>query len=60
MLFRSRTSSVDGFAWDRWEGDRRRSLVRIEGGVVTIVTGTADWPVLESLAGSLTPVPQAP
>ena len=50
------TSTVDGRSWDRWEGDKRRSLVRIDGGVVTIVAGTADWPVLEALAGSLEPV----
>lgn len=50
------TLTVAGEAWDQWQGDKRRSLVRIRDGVTTIVSGTATWDELAILAGSLRPV----
>ena len=50
-----RTSQVGGVGWERWAdsaGDRR-ALVRTAAGVTVVVDGTADWPELERLAGSL-------
>lgn len=50
------TSRVGGATWQRWTngpGDRR-ALVRTDGaGVTVVVDGSADWSVLEQLAGSL-------
>lgn len=49
--------------WLRLEGvptpDERRSLVAVDGGRVTVVTGSADWAELEQLAGALRPVDAA-
>ncbi len=36
--------------------DERRSLVLIEDGTATVVTGSAEWDELETLAGTLAPV----
>ncbi|MFM8239322.1 MAG: DUF4245 domain-containing protein [Actinomycetota bacterium] len=42
--------------WQRYEGaDGTRSLVRIDGGVTTIVSGTAPWEVLMELTERLSP-----
>ena len=42
--------------WQRFESpDGTRSLVRIEDGVTTAVSGTAGWDVLTDLAGRLSP-----
>lgn len=51
---------VGGVAWERYEstdreGVERRSLVRIVGGVTTVVSGGAAWPEIEQFAGSLKP-----
>ena len=52
--------TVAGREWVRLEGDptpdERRSLVAVEAGTVTVVTGSATWAELEELAGSLRPV----
>jgi hypothetical protein len=54
------TVAVGGREWMRMEGDPtpddRRSLVLIEGGTATVVTGSASWAELETLAGTLSPV----
>ena len=49
------TATVDGRTWERLgsDDDARRALVRDEDGVVTVVTGTAPYDVLEQLAASL-------
>lgn len=39
--------------WQRYEQPNRRSLVGIEAGVTTVVSGTLDWPALEKAAGSI-------
>jgi hypothetical protein len=36
--------------------DERRSLVAVEDGIVTVVTGSAQWAELEQLASTLEPV----
>jgi hypothetical protein len=47
-------ASVDGVRWERWtDGKGGRALVRTAGTVTTVVDGSADWPELEQLAGSL-------
>jgi len=51
----STTSTVAGVQWQRWSngpGDRH-ALVRTAGGVTVVVDGSAGWPELEQLAGSL-------
>jgi hypothetical protein len=50
------TSTVDGSAWQRFWGDggKRRALTHTVGSVTVVVDGTAGWPELEQLAGSLT------
>lgn len=54
------TVEIDGRAWTRMEGDptpdAKRSLVAVQDGTVTIITGSAEWAELEQLAGSLQPV----
>jgi hypothetical protein len=50
-----RAWTVSDESWERWAssaGDRH-ALVRSVGGVTTVVDGSADWPELEQLAGSL-------
>lgn len=54
------TVTIGGREWTRMEGDptpdERRSLVLIEDGTATVVTGSAPWAELETLAGTLQPV----
>ena len=54
------TVTIGGRQWTRMEGDptpdERRSLVLIEDGTATVVTGSATWAELETLAGTLAPV----
>jgi hypothetical protein len=54
------TVTLAGREWTRMEGDPtpddRRSLVLVEDGTVTVVTGSAGWAELETLAGTLAPV----
>jgi hypothetical protein len=52
--------AVSGQQWDQWEGDKRRSLVRVQNGIVTVVSGTAGWDELSALAASLVPAVAAP
>jgi len=53
---------IGDLEWVRMEGeptpDERRSLVSVDAGTVTIITGSADWSELEGLASSLRPVTQ--
>lgn len=55
------TVTIEGREWVRLEGDpvpdERRSLVTVDAGTATIVTGSAPWAELEELATSLQPVP---
>lgn len=51
---------VGGVTWERYEstdrdGVDRRALVRIVGGVTTVVSGSADWAELEQFTASLRP-----
>lgn len=50
------TREIDGVVWQEWQSEDRRSLVLIDEGVTTIVSGTADWAEIEELQGSLKPV----
>jgi hypothetical protein len=54
------TVTIADREWTRMEGDPtpddRRSLVLVEDGTVTVVTGSAEWAELETLAGTLAPV----
>lgn len=54
------TVTIGAREWTRLQGDptpdERRSLVSAEDGVVTVVTGSAQWPELEALAAALAPV----
>ena len=54
------TVTIGGREWTRMEGDPtpddRRSLVLVDDGTVTLVTGSAPWAELETLAGTLAPV----
>ena len=45
---------VMGVPWEKRESSTRRSLVRIDGGVTTIVSGTLPWDRLPTIAASLT------
>lgn len=47
--------SLGGAVWQRWSdpGSKRRALSRTQGKVTVVVDGTAGWPELEQLAGSL-------
>ena len=51
------SEQVAGTTWERLESSDRRSLVRVDGDVLTIVSGTADWAELAALAASLEAVP---
>lgn len=51
------SEQVAGATWERLESSERRSLVRADGEVLTIVSGTADWAELAALAASLEAVP---
>ena len=46
-------SSIAGARWQRYEQEKRRSLVKVDGGVTTTVSGTADWATLAGVAASL-------
>lgn len=46
---------VEGKPWVSYDGPKYRSLVRTEGGVTTMVTGTASFEDLASLASALRP-----
>ena len=50
-------SSLGGATWMRYEAPDRRSLVKMDGGVTTIVSGTLAWPALETYAASLVASP---
>jgi len=54
------TVTIGGRQWTRMEGeptpDERRSLVLIEDGTATVLTCSATWAELETLAGTLAPV----
>ncbi|WP_435124659.1 DUF4245 domain-containing protein [Actinacidiphila sp. bgisy144] len=49
------TLPVNGVAWQRWTGGRYDALVREQGGVTTVVLGTAPTSRLQSFAASLKP-----
>lgn len=49
------SQDIAGVAWQRWEADGRRSLVRIADGRTTVVSGSAGWEELIALASSLRP-----
>lgn len=49
-----RTVTVDGVAWEQWDGSRYDALVRRADGVTTVVTGTAPQARLAELAAALT------
>jgi hypothetical protein len=44
---------IDGTTWQRFEGETRKSLVRVEPTLTTVVTGTLDWAGLQSVASGL-------
>lgn len=46
--------------WLRYDGPEQRALVRIDGGVTVVVSGTAPWPTLEFLAERLSPTGEPP
>jgi hypothetical protein len=48
---------IDGTTWQTYETGDRRSLVRDDGTVLTVVSGSAEWPELTALAASLRPAP---
>ena len=54
------TVTIAGREWTRMEGDPtpddRRSLVNVDDGTATVVTGSASWAELETLVGTLAPV----
>lgn len=47
------TQAVGDATWERWESPKRRSLVLVDGSVATIVSGSAEWAELITLAESL-------
>lgn len=49
------TREVDGIVWQEWQAPDRLSLVQIEDGVTTIVSGTGTVAELESMARVLAP-----
>ncbi|MGK5629021.1 DUF4245 domain-containing protein [Streptomyces sp. URMC 123] len=48
-----RTQRVGDQEWTRWEGPKYDALVRTEGGVTTVVTGTAPFEDLARMAAAL-------
>ena len=46
---------VQGVVWERFENAERRSLVLADEASLTVVSGSAGWTELASLAGSLEP-----
>lgn len=53
-------TSIGGTTWQRYEQPKRRSIVGVDGGVTTIVSGTQGWSALEAVAADLTASQQAP
>jgi len=53
------TTTVGGQMWTEYLHENRlqRTLMFVDGGVTTLVTGTASWTDLETLAASLRPAP---
>ena len=49
------SQDIAGTAWERWESEKRRSLVRTDAGSAVVVSGTASWEDLVALAASLAP-----
>ena len=49
------SQAIGDVAWERWETDKRRSLVLRSDGRVLIVSGTGSWEELIALAQSLEP-----
>jgi hypothetical protein len=50
------TQSVGEATWERRESGGRRSLVLVDGSIATVVSGSAEWAELITLAESLEPV----
>lgn len=48
--------------WLRYDSVDQRALVRVEGGVTVVVSGTAPWPTLQLMAARLSPTasPETP
>jgi hypothetical protein len=44
---------IDGTTWQRFESETRKSLVRVEPNLTTVVAGTLDWAGLQSVAAGL-------
>jgi len=44
---------IDGITWQRFESETRKSLVRVEPNLTTVVAGTLDWVGLQSVAAGL-------
>lgn len=44
---------IDGTTWQRFESETRKSLVRVEPALTTVVAGTLDWAGLQSVAAGL-------
>jgi hypothetical protein len=44
---------INGTTWQRFESQTRRSLVRVESTLTTVVAGTLDWAELQSVAAGL-------
>ncbi len=51
---------VAGEPWQSYDGPKYRSLVRVENGVTTMVTGTATYEDLATLAAALRPATPLP
>lgn len=47
------TADIAGVTWEQRETADRRSLVRVDGSVTTIVSGTTDWERLVAVASAL-------
>ncbi|GGT66806.1 hypothetical protein GCM10014713_69280 [Streptomyces purpureus] len=48
-----KTQTVAGGTWQRWEGPKYDALVRTDGKVTTLVTGTASFDRLAQMAAAL-------
>lgn len=51
------SATIGSDTWEKWERGDRRSLVRSDAEVLTIVSGGAAWDELTVLAASLKPLP---
>lgn len=47
------STTIDGRRWQTWQSPTQRALVLDSGTVTRVVTGKAQWPELQELAGSL-------